>query len=176
MENITKEVLILVAHPKLCESKANKALKEVVEILPQAEVVSLYECPSHPFDTELFREKIALAKGIVFQFPFYWASVPSELKRWIDEVFTGLVRDGKVKGKKFQVITTTASPQAAYRSGGRNGYTMDELLRPLQMMAVHADLVWQTPYVVYGIGTEEGDENLKQALSAYPYLVCSLCM
>ena len=53
------------------------------------------------------------------------------------------------------VVTTAGSEHDAYRSGGRNRFTVDELLRPYQASAVHAGMIWQTPLVVYGMGTSE---------------------
>ena len=41
----------------------------------------------------------------------------------------------EVAGKRLVVATTTGSEYEAYRSGGRNGFTMDELLRPYQVSA-----------------------------------------
>ena len=39
------------------------------------------------------------------------------------------------------VVTTAGSEHDAYRSGGRNRFTVDELLRPYQASAVHAGMV-----------------------------------
>lgn len=160
----SKKVVILLAHPNLQGSTANKALLEAVKDLPQVEIIDLYATPSDPRQHVAAIEK---AKAVVFQFPFYWASAPSQLKKWLDEVFTPLAGTPAVQGKKLMVATTTGSEYDAYRSGGRNHFTMDELLRPYQLVANHSGMIWQTPVVVYGMGTPEASRHLKAGATEY---------
>lgn len=165
MEN--KKVVILLAHPNMQASQANKALINAVKDLPQVEIIDLYASPDKPFDAKAHEAKIKAARAVVFQFPFYWASAPSQLKKWIDEVFTPWAGSDVIKGKPLMVATTTGSEYDAYRSGGRNHFTMDELLRPYQLVANHSGMVWQTPFVVYGMGTPQAAENLKAGAADY---------
>lgn len=72
------------------------------------------------------------------------------------------------------VVTTTGSEFDAYRSGGRNRFTVDELLRPYQGGAVHAGMVWQTPFVVYGMGTPDAEKNIALAADLYKKRVMAL--
>ena len=74
-------------------------------------------------------------------------SAPSLLKKWQDEVFTHLSKTPAVAGKPLMIVTTTGSEYDAYRSGGRNRFTTDELLRPYQGSAIHSGMAWQTPIV-----------------------------
>ena len=94
-------------------------------------------------------------------------SAPSLLKRWLDEVFTSLAKTPAVAGKPLQIVTTTGSEYAAYRSGGRNCFTMDELLRPYQGCAIHAGMVWNTPLVVYGMGSGDASRNIAAGAEVY---------
>lgn len=55
----------------------------------------------------------------------------------------------------------------AYRSGGRNRFTMDELLRPYQVSAIHSGMSWQTPIVVYGMGTADAGKNIAEGANLY---------
>ena len=107
------------------------------------------------------------ASAVIYQFPFYWMSAPSLLKKWQDEVFTFLSKTPAVAGKPLTVVTTTGSEFDAYRSGGRNGFTMDELLRPYQGSAIHSGMVWQTPIVVYGMGTADAGKNIAEGANTY---------
>lgn len=170
----SKKVVILLAHPNLKESQANKALIEAVKDLPQVEIIDLYAHPSAPFDAKAHAEKIKAAHAVVFQFPFYWASAPSQLKKWLDEVFTPWGGTDIIKGKPLLVATTTGSESEAYRSGGRNHFTMDELLRPYQLVANHSGMVWQTPFVVYGMGTPQATTNLKAGVNEYKKRITDL--
>ena len=175
MEQLSKpRVLLLLAHPDRKASQANQALIESVKNVRGIRIVDLYEYAGKPYDLAEFRELVSGAESLIFQFPFYWASAPSEMKRWIDEVFTTLAHEGAVKGKKLMVATTAASEFSAYRSGGRNRFTMDELLRPYQMTANHAGMVWQTPFVVYGLAGTEGKQNLQEGVEAYPRVIAGL--
>ena len=77
-------------------------------------------------------------------------------------------------GKPLLVVTTTGSEFDAYRSGGRNRFTVDELLRPYQGGAVHAGMIWQTPFVVYGMGTPDAEKNIALAADLYKKRVMAL--
>ena len=165
-------VLILLAHPDFKNSRANKALIDAVKELPGVEIENLYDRKGTPFDTDSYRRRIAAAGTLVFQFPFYWASAPSEMKRWIDEVFTGLAKEKVVAGKRLLVATTAASEYDAYRSGGRNRFTADELLRPFQMTAGHSGMQWLTPFIVYGL--RDDAEAAREQAPDYRRLILSL--
>lgn len=162
--NVSGNVVILLAHPNYKESQANKALIDAVKDIPGVVIVDLY---AQPFDAEAHKKILSQAKAVVFQFPFYWASAPSQLKKWIDEIFTPLAQTEAVKGKPLMVATTTGSEYEAYRSGGRNQFTLDELLRPYQLTANHSGMAWQTPHVVYGASTPAAANNIKEGAKAY---------
>ena len=167
MNDGSKKVVILLAHPNLKESQANKALADAVKDIDGVMLYDLYECQDQSFDVNLWSTIISDASMVIFQFPFYWMSAPSLLKRWLDEVFTSLAKTPAVAGKPLQIVTTTGSEYAAYRSGGRNGFTMDELLRPYQGCAIHAGMTWHTPLVVYGIGSADASRNIVAGAEAY---------
>ena len=77
-------------------------------------------------------------------------------------------------GKTLMVVTTAGSEHDAYRSGGRNRFTVDELLRPYQASAVHAGMVWQTPVVAYGMGTADAGKNIAEGVNDYKLKIESL--
>ena len=82
-------------------------------------------------------------------------------------MFTYLANTPAVAGKPLLVVTTTGSESDAYRSGGKNHFTVDELLRPYQAGAIHAGMVWQTPIVAYGMGTAEAGKNIAEMANQY---------
>jgi len=161
-----KNVVILIAHPDFAQSKANKALINAVKDMPKVTVIELYTAP---FTVEHYKKVFSGAETIVFQFPFYWASAPSLLKKWCDEILMALTED--VKGKKLQVATTTGSEYEAYRSGGRNQYTIDELLRPYQLLANHSGMQWQTPFALYGVSLPDGSQRIEAGTPAYKEVI-----
>lgn len=164
-------VLVLVAHPNLKDSKANSALAVVAKGVDKVEVVDLYSMKK--FNVDEFKGKIKGVNAIVFQFPFYYASAPAKMKEWIDDVFYMFSKES-IQGKALLVAVTTGSEESAYRSGGRNMFTVDELLRPYQLTANHSGMVWQTPFVVYGMSTKDADKNLSAACKAYKTTLESL--
>jgi glutathione-regulated potassium-efflux system ancillary protein KefG len=166
-----KTVLILLAHPDMTSSKANAAMIEAVKDLSFVRIINIYEAP---FEAGTYTEAFREAKHVVFQFPFYWASAPHMLKKWCDELFGAILSNPGVKGKTLTVATTTGSEYEAYRSGGRNMYTMDELLRPYQLLANHSGMVWQTPFVLYGTSLPDAGDRIKKGAIAYKELVNGL--
>ena len=145
--NSDTKVLVLLAHPNYAASKMNKALAEAASQVAGVQVVNIYD---YPVDVETYREVVAAAKAIVFQFPFYFRSAPHLLKKWTDEVHFVLNMEGIPAGKDFVVATTTGSEEEAYRHDGRHMYTMEEYLRPYEGMARHAGMNWHKPLVAYG--------------------------
>ncbi len=164
MHTPSQGVLVLVAHPNLKESTANKALYDVATGVDKVEVIDLYSLKK--FNVDEFKEKVDKVNAIVFQFPFYYASAPAKMKEWIDDVFYMFSKES-IQGKALMVAVTTGSEESAYRSGGRNMFTVDELLRPYQLTANHSGMVWQTPFVVYGMSTKDAEKNLTAACKSY---------
>lgn len=168
MDKDSKQVVVLLTHPNIKESRANKALMDAISDMGEVAIYNLYEMRMEDaFNAEIWSTIISHASALVFQFPFYWMSAPSLLKRWLDEVFTYLAKTPAVAGKTLMVVTTAGSEHDAYRSGGRNRFTVDELLRPYQASAVHAGMIWQTPLVVYGMGTSEASKNIAEGINCY---------
>lgn len=127
-------MVVLLAHPNMKESQANKALVDAISDLEQVAIYNLYEMHSEEtFDVDTWSTIISHGTGLVFQFPFHGMSAPSLLKRW-----------------------------------------MDELLRPYQVSATHAGMVWQTPHIVYGMGTAEVYKNIAEGANLYNQRIESL--
>lgn len=175
MDKDSRQVAVLLAHPNIKESQANKALMDAISDMEEVAIYNLYEMRGeNAFNVETWSTIISHASALVFQFPFYWMSAPSLLKKWLDEVFTYLAKTPAVAGKALMVATTTGSEYDAYRSGGRNLFTVDELLRPYQASAVHAGMVWQTPLIVYGMGTSEASKNIAEGVNCYKQRIGAL--
>lgn len=152
-----------------------KALMDAVKEMEEVAIYNLYEMrPEDAYNIDLWSKIISQASALVFQFPLYWMSAPSLLKKWQDEVFTYLAKTPAVAGKALLVAVTTGSEYSAYRSGGRNNFTMDELLRPYQASALHAGMVWQTPVVAYGMGTADAGKNIAEGVNDYKLKIESL--
>lgn len=146
MDKDLKKVVVLLAHPNMENSQANKALLDAIKDIEDVAIFNLYEMLEQDIlNMDAWSRIISHANAVVYQFPFYWMSAPSLLKKWQDGIFTYLAKTPAVAGKPLLVVTTTGSEFDAYRSGGRNRFTVDELLRPYQGGAVHAGMVWEHP-------------------------------
>lgn len=168
MNKDLRKVVILLAHPNIKGSQANKALIDAVSDIEGVAVFNLYELSEDiAFNVDEWSKIISDASAVIYQFPFYWMSAPSLLKKWQDEVFTHLSKIPAVAGKPLMIVTTTGSEDDAYRSGGRNRFTTDELLRPYQGSAIHSGMAWQTPIVVYGMGTADAGKNIAEGANSY---------
>ena len=168
MDKDLKKVVVLLAHPNMENSQANKALFDAIKDIEDVAVFNLYEMSEQDIlNMDAWSRIISHANAVVYQFPFYWMSAPSLLKKWQDGIFTYLAKTPAVAGKPLLVVTTTGSEFDAYRSGGRNGFTTDELLRPYQGSAIHSGMVWQTPIVVYGMGTADAGKNIAEGANTY---------
>ena len=127
MNKDLRKVVILLAHPNIKESQANKALIDAVSDIEGVAVFNLYDQQGASFDVDEWSKIISDASALIYQFPFHWMAAPSLLKKWQDEIFTFLSKTPAVAGKPLTVVTTTGSEYEAYRSGGRNRFTVDEL-------------------------------------------------
>lgn len=108
---------------------------------------------------------------LIFQFPFYWMSAPSMLKRWLDEVFIHVSNTPAIAGKPMQIVATTGSSSEAYRSGGRKYFTVDELLRPYQASAITSGMIWRTPLVVFGVSAKDPAKSIAQGANQYKAII-----
>lgn len=167
-------IVIFIAHPNLKESTANAALLKEIRNISAIKVVDLYDNPKKGFNLEEHTKLVREASAIVLQFPFHFASAPSQMKKWIDEVFYTFTQTDIIQGKPLLIVTTTGSEESSYRSGGRNLFTIDELLRPYQLMCTYSGMVWKTPFVVYGMSTDEADLNLATGCKEYKNVLFSL--
>ena len=142
MNKDLRKVVILLAHPNIKGSQANKALIDAVSDIEGVAVFNLYELSEDiAFNVDEWSKIISEASAVIYQFPFYWMSAPSLLKKWQDEVFTHLSKTPAVAGKPLMIVTTTGSEYDAYRSGGRNRFTTDELY--VRIKAVLFIRVWR---------------------------------
>lgn len=165
------QVVVLLAHPNFGASVANKELYDTVKEIEGVTIYNLYEKSKENFEVEEWSRILTDASMLIFQFPFYWMSAPYILKKWQEEVFTHVAKTPAIAGKPMTVVTTVGSDSEAYRSGGRNHFTVDELLRPYQVAAIASGMRWQTPIVVYGTASADPAKSISQGANQYKKLI-----
>jgi glutathione-regulated potassium-efflux system ancillary protein KefG len=164
------KTLVIVAHPNLEQSVINKSWVNEIKKQDNITIHPLYDVyPDGKIEVQKEQELLLAHDRIVLQFPLYWYSTPSLLKKWMDEVLTygwayGTGGDN-LKGKQLLIALSAAGPEASYKAGGYNNYTISELLRPLQATSNLIGTRYITPFSVHGVrflSEEQVQESAKQ--------------
>eukprot|EP01029_Cantina_marsupialis_P029219 TRINITY_DN779963_c0_g1_i1.p1 TRINITY_DN779963_c0_g1~~TRINITY_DN779963_c0_g1_i1.p1 ORF type:complete len:217 (+),score=37.72 TRINITY_DN779963_c0_g1_i1:96-653(+) len=163
------KTLTYIAHPNLEEkSLSNKIiidnLREKFADMEIRDLTKLY--PDFKIDVEAEQKKLIEADVIVFQFPFFWYSIPAILKHFLDEVFTygfayGSTGD-KLKGKKFILSFTIGGPEESYSSASFNREPIVEYLKPLVQTASLSGMEYLDPIFTHGMIYIPGVYNVKE--------------
>ncbi|MEO1050525.1 MAG: NAD(P)H-dependent oxidoreductase [Bacteroidota bacterium] len=169
-----KKVLILFAHPRLEQSKINKALIEAAAQVSDIKIHDLYEL--YPdFNVDLESEKSLLQEHdvVVWHHPFYWYSCPPLLKQWIDIVLEynwayGPKGDA-LEGKVALNVLTAGGTRPVYCTDGKNRYSVVEFLRPFEQTARLCGMTYLPPFAI--MGTHKVD---KAAMAEYQNQYISL--
>ncbi len=148
-------VLLVLAHPALHRSRANKALLAAAAAAPGVTVHDLYEAyPDYMIDAGAEQDLLSRYDAYVFQHPLYWYSPPALLKEWFDVVLTHGFAYGDhgraLEGKPWLTAVTAGGQDDSYRGGGHNRFTLQELLRPVEATAHLCRCAWQEPFTVTG--------------------------
>jgi glutathione-regulated potassium-efflux system ancillary protein KefG len=149
-----RRILILYAHPGLPASRTNAKLVEAADALPQVTVRDLYRLyPNGVIDTRAEQQALLQADIIVSQYPFFWYSMPSLLKEWVDSVLDYGWAYGpggdKLKDKPWLHAVTTGGNAQAYDSNAPNRYSISTYLAPQEQTAVLCHMPWLPPFVVH---------------------------
>jgi putative NADPH-quinone reductase len=166
-----KKILVLLAHPDLPKSKANRPLAEGIRDLPGVTLRNLYALyPDYQIDVAAEQQLLVEHDALVLQFPLYWYSTPALLKHWQDVVLTWGFAYGPdaavLKGKPFMIAVTTGSPDAVYQTGARNEFTLAEFLRPIFKTFAVCGMVEEPLFSVPGVYRME-PEALQSVVAQY---------
>ena len=179
------EILILVAHPELEQSRANsRLLKTALTLQGQSaasriEVRDLYALyPDYLVDVAVEQTALAAAKLVVWQQPIHWYGMPPLLKLWVDDVLTFGWAYGPggtaLRGKDLWLVASTGGPEDSYRPDSYNRYFFDAFLPPYEQTAALCGMRFLPPLILHG-AHKASDADLaahadiySQRLSDYP--------
>ena len=100
MNKDLRKVVILLAHPNIKGSQANRALIDAVSDIEGVAVFNLYELSEDiAFNVDEWSKIISDASAVIYQFPFYWMSAPSLLKKMAGRSVHSLVQDSGCRGQ-----------------------------------------------------------------------------
>lgn len=177
------DVLVLIAHPALELSRANRRLMQAVrQADPDAARVVLRDLyalyPDYLIDVPTERALLGSARLVVWQHPVHWYGMPPLMKLWLDEVlgFGWAYGPGghALADKQLWLVATTGSPEEAYHPSGHNRYFFDAFLPPYEQTATLCGMRFLEPLLVHGahrIDDVELDQHATlyaQRLLSYP--------
>ena len=155
------EILVIVAHPELDESRANRRLLQAARELERSsapgrvavrDLYALY--PDYLIDVAVEQAALAAARLVVWQQPIRWYSMPPLLKLWLDDVLTfgwAYGPDGNaLRGKDLWLVASTGGPEDSYRPDSYNRYFFDAFLPPYEQTAALCGMRFLPPLVLHG--------------------------
>ena len=172
-----QQVLLILVHPNLQQSKINKHLLNFAKKLEFVTIHDLCEVyPDGVIDIEQEQELLSEHDVVVFQHPFYWYSAPALLKEWFDLVLQYNYAYGpagnQLKNKYWQSIISTGGGQMAYCPTGHNRFTMPQLLTPFEQTAYLCQMHYLPPFILHGSRKLfEDKERLATAAGQYMNLL-----
>ena len=183
------DVLVLVAHPQLEQSRANRRLMEAALAAAEAsgrdgtaariEVRDLYALyPDYLIDVAAEQRALASPRLVVWQHPIHWYNMPPLMKLWVDEVLTfGWAygpRGTALAGKDLWLVATTGGPEDSYRPDSYNRYFFDAFMPPYEQTAALCGMRFLPPLTLHGAHRATVDEIEQHAalyaqrLGSYP--------
>ncbi len=129
------------------------------------------------FTEDIQREHRLLTQAdlIIFQFPFWWYSMPAVLKGYIERVFSygyAYGRAGKyLQNKQILISTSTGSPLAVFAANNRS---VEDYLKHLIVGTFElCGLKVVEPFIVHG-AKQLNEEQSEQAFNNYKQKLISL--
>jgi glutathione-regulated potassium-efflux system ancillary protein KefF len=154
------EILVLVAHPELEQSRVNRrmllaARKLQADMPRRVDVRDLYALyPDYLIDVAAEQAALAAAKLVVWQHPIHWYGMPPLLKLWLDDVLAFGWAYGPggtaTRGKDLWLAATTGGPESSYRPDSYNRYAFDAFLPPYEQTAALCGMRFLSPLVLHG--------------------------
>ncbi len=133
------KTMVVISHPTVHSSSAQQFFLATLKGEEAVTVRHLDEVWSEkkPHFIRAAEEKALVeseAERLILQFPMYWYQAPSVMKEWIDTVMSKNAPFAK-QIKEFGIVVTLGVKEEAFRAGGKEQFTISELLRPFQALA-----------------------------------------
>lgn len=146
---------LLIFHPNLSVSMANKSMRAAADRLEGIESVdmtALYEDGIIDIDAEV--DRLLSSDRLILQFPLMWYSTPHLLKIWQNLVLTRMFYSKPEEGEQLRDMpvmlgVTVGNVPEAYGPAGSNMFPLVDLLNPLRATAHRCGWRWGKPFELY---------------------------
>ena len=177
--NSAAEILVIVAHPSLEQSRANQRLMSTALQLSHVRVHDLYALyPDYLIDVAAEQAALNSAKLVVWQHPIHWYGMTPMMKLYLDEVLAfnwayGPTGDA-LRGKDVWLVASTGGPEDSYHPTSYNRYLFDAFLPPYEQTAALCGMRFLQPMLLHGahqlseVALAEHAAVYAQRLSSYP--------
>lgn len=168
------KTLVVLSHPDMSNSRVNKLwVEKAAAYSNKITIHDLYrEYPDFNINVKKEQELVESHDNIIFQFPLYWYSSPSLLKKWIDEVITyGWAYGSKGKrvfyNRKVGLAISAGVEKAEFTNNGKNKHTLCEMLTPFKALCAYINAEYIHEFVLYGANSEMKDEEIQKSANEY---------
>lgn len=149
------DVLVIVAHPSLEQSRANHRLMQAALNLPRIQVRDLYALyPDYLIDVAAEQAHLGAATLVVWQHPIHWYGMTPLMKLYLDEVLAFNwaygPKGGALNGKDLWLVATTGGPEDSYQPTSYNRYFFDAFLPPYEQTAALCGMRFLQPMLLHG--------------------------
>lgn len=150
-----KSILLILAHPRMDESRVNSRLIKVASQLDFVTLVDIAEeYPDGIIDVPAQQALLDQHDIIVFQHPLYWYAMPALGKQWMDTVLQYNWAYGPqaqaLQGKLWLSAITTGGGQRSYADDGRHAMQTLDYLLPIRKAAELCQMTFLPPFIVNG--------------------------
>src|SRR5699024_10271077 len=164
------KTLVIISHPNILESSSQQFLMHAI---PENDGITIHHLedayPDGKIDVAKEHTLLREHDRIIFQFPFYWYSSPAMLKQWQDDVLIDGFAIGKngstLYGKEFGLVFAVGIREQEYQAGGRELFSISELMRPFQAMAYKTGMTYIKPLPIYQFGYMTDGEKLQLVIT-----------
>jgi glutathione-regulated potassium-efflux system ancillary protein KefF len=174
------DILVIVAHPSLEQSRANRRLMQTALNVPAVQVRDLYALyPDYLIDVAAEQALLGAAKLVVWQHPVHWYGMTPLMKLYLDEVLAFNWAYGPngaaLRGKDVWLVATTGGPEDSYQPTSYNRYFFDAFLPPYEQTAALCGMRFLQPMMLHGahqvseLALAEHAAMYAQRLSSYPH-------
>lgn len=151
------KTLVISGHPDYKHSLANRAiLDEFHRLVPSADIVyldALY--PDFNIDVEAEQKRLVEADTVIFEFPFWWYSAPSLMRRYFELVLSHGFAYGStgtaLHGKRVIFSFTAGAPEDAYSPEGYQHYSMSGFIPQFRALSNLCGFIWVDPVISFGM-------------------------